>query len=213
MNDPHVVALIYRVEHGNSVDYREAEPLTREEPAFRVDVKDNQARFELKKHYATEEAARNAIEAYIDDWVCHACLEHGLNYFRLQFDEAEILDRNPTSGVRHLGVTFAPLTVGPISATLTVVVPNYPAPPLEVNFSDPDVQTMYQRYMDYRQGKEKLASMANFCLTVLEDATGQKRNKRKAAAEKYQIGLSVLSEVGRLADGKGGSSARKAKGV
>ena len=145
--------------------------------------------------------------------MCHACLEHGLNYFRLQFDEAEILDRNPTSGVRHLGVTFAPLTVGPISATLTVVVPNYPAPPLEVNFSDPDVQTMYQRYMDYRQGKEKLASMANFCLTVLEDATGQKRNKRKASAEKYQIGLSVLSEVGRLADGKGGSSARKAKGV
>ena len=50
MNDPHVVALIYRVEHGNSVDYREAEPLTREEPAFRVDVKDNQARFELKAH-------------------------------------------------------------------------------------------------------------------------------------------------------------------
>ena len=26
MNDPHVVALIYRVEHGNSVDYDKADP-------------------------------------------------------------------------------------------------------------------------------------------------------------------------------------------
>ena len=41
MNDPHVVALIYRVEHENSVDYRETKPLIREEPAFRVEIKDN----------------------------------------------------------------------------------------------------------------------------------------------------------------------------
>ena len=26
MNDPHVVALVYTIEHGPSVDYREAEP-------------------------------------------------------------------------------------------------------------------------------------------------------------------------------------------
>ena len=213
MNDPHVVALIYRVEHGNSVDYGEAQPLIREESAFRVEVKDNQARFELKDHYATEEDARNAIKDYNDDWECHACLEHGLDYFRLLFDEAEIVDRNPTSGVRHLGVTFAPLTVGPISATLTVVVPNYPAPPSEVNFKDSNVKRMYQRYMEYRQGTEKLPGMAQFCLTVLEDSTGMKKNRRPAAAQKYQIDLSVLKKIGALADGKGGSSARKAKGV
>ena len=57
MNDPHVVALIYRVEHGNSVDYREAQPLIREEQAFRVAVKDNQVRFELKDHYGTKGCA------------------------------------------------------------------------------------------------------------------------------------------------------------
>ena len=48
MNDPHVVALIYRVEHGNSVDYREAKPFIRKEPAFPVKIKDNQPPFELK---------------------------------------------------------------------------------------------------------------------------------------------------------------------
>ena len=34
MNDPDVVALIYRVEHGNSVDYREAAPLIRKNRLF-----------------------------------------------------------------------------------------------------------------------------------------------------------------------------------
>ena len=212
MNDPHVVALIYRVEHGNSVDYREANPLVRDEPAFRLEVKDNQARFELKNHYATEKDARNVIRDYIDSWEIDACLEHGPDSFRLQFDKAEIRDRKPTPGIKDVAVTFrsgAPT----MSVALTRCALNYPIPSTEVNFFDPNVQTMYQRYMGYRQGKEPLPSMANFCLTVLEDATGQKRTRRKAAAKKYQIGLSVLSEVGRLADGKGGSSARKAKGV
>lgn len=215
MNDPHVVALIYRVEHGNSVNYGEAQPLIREEPAFRVEVKDNQARFELKDHYTTEEDARNAIKDYIDDWGFDACLEYSPDYFRLEFDSAEIVDRNPpppTPGMKDIAVTFrgAP---GTWSVALTKLAHSYPAPPSGVNFRDPNVQTMHQRYMGYRQGNEPLASMAYFCLTVLEHSTGQKKNRRRAAAKKYQIDLSVLNKIGWLADGKGGPSARKAKGV
>ena len=216
MNDPHVVALFYRVEHGNSVNYREAKPLIREEPAFRVEVQDNQARFELKAHYATEEDARKAVKDYIDDWEFDACLEHSPDYFRLKFDRAQIEDRNPPPprpGVKNIAMTFrgAP---GTWSVALTSVVLNYPAPPSGVHFGDPNVQTMHQRYMGYRRGNEPLASMAYFCLSVLEHSTGQKeKGRRKAAAQKYQINPSVLAEIGKLSSEKGGLDARKGVGV
>lgn len=213
MNDPHVVALIYRVEHGNSVDYREAQPLIREEQAFRVEVKDNQARFELKDHYATEKDARNAIKDYIDDWEFDACLEYGLDSFRLQFERAEIKDRNPTPGVTNLQATFPGFRLGAISATLTVGMPNYPTPPSAVNFRDPNVQTMHQRYMGYRQGNEPLASMAYFCLDVLEHSMGPEKKGRRAAAREYRIAFSVLDRIGRLSSEKGGQFARKGDAV
>ena len=215
MNDPHVVALFYRVEHGNSVNYREAKPLIREEPAFRVEVQDNQARFELKAHYATEEDARKAVKDYIDDWEFDACLEHSPDYFRLKFDRAQIEDRNPPPprpGVKNIAATIRG-GAGTCSVALTKVVLSYPAPPSGVHFGAPDVQTMYQRYMVYRQGKEHLASMAYFCLSVLEHSTGEKSNRRKAAAQKYQIEELVLDRIGKLSSEKGGPDARKADGV
>ena len=213
MNDPHIVALLYRIEHGNTVDYSEAEPLVQDEPLFRLEVKDNQVRFELKEHYATEGEARNAIENFIGNWESHASLERGPDTFRLEFEKSEIIDRNPIPGKSYLRATAS---LGPLKAScsLSIVVPNYPTPPSGVNFNDPDVQTMYQRYIGYRQGKEPLASMANFCLTVLDDMSGQGKNRRKAAAQKYQFQYAVLRRIGELCNNKGGQrGARKADGV
>ena len=61
MHDPHVVALHYRIEHHNSVDYGNTKPLVREERAFRLEVREKKARFELKIHYGTEDDARELI--------------------------------------------------------------------------------------------------------------------------------------------------------
>ena len=77
MNDPHVVALIYGIEHRASVDYEEAESFVCEEPAFRLEVKDKKTRFELKDHYAEESAARESIEEYIRVWEFDVCLNNG----------------------------------------------------------------------------------------------------------------------------------------
>ena len=99
MNDPHVVALIYGIKHDDSVDYEEAEPFVREEPTFRLEVKDKKARFELKDHYAEESVARESIEEYIHVWEFDACLNNGPGSFKLRFDESEIEDRNPTPSV------------------------------------------------------------------------------------------------------------------
>ena len=64
MNDPHVVALYYRVCHNETVDYSEAEQLTIDEPLFDVEVKEGTARFGLKQHCTTEAEAREIVEPF-----------------------------------------------------------------------------------------------------------------------------------------------------
>ena len=216
MNDPHVVSLIFQVKHGSLVDYSQAEPLVLEEPAFWLEVKDKQARFEMKGHYATEDEARKAIEEYICVWELDACLKRrDPDFFRLEFNKSQIIDRS-------LSVHFRAGTPT-VSATLGPVRPNYPVPPSNISL-DANVRTMYQRYMGYRRGHEKLTEMAYFCLTLLENSAqqpplnGQQRRrtsqKRQAAAGKYKIDAAVFNKVGDLCAKKGGpEEARKADGM
>ena len=117
INDPHVVALIYRVDHGDTVAYDEAAPLVREEQAFRLEIEDKRARFVLKDPYATETEAREVIEEYIHIWEFDACLDRGPDFFRLRFHTAEIEDRNPpppTPGAIQLS---ANITIGSLSSS------------------------------------------------------------------------------------------------
>ena len=217
MNDPHVVALIYEIEHDDSVDYEEAEPFVREEPAFRLEVKDRKARFELKDHYAEESAARESIKEYIRVWEFDACLNNGPGSLKLRFDKAEIEDRNPTPGQVsfYASSTFSDLVS---SVTLTRQLTTYPLPPSGLAI-DPDVQTMHDRYMNYRRGLEPLSGMAFFCLTVLEDTAkphypARKIGKREAASRYYRVEKGILDKIGEIASTKGGpSEARKNKGV
>ena len=169
MNDPHVVALLYRVKHSESIDYSEAQPLVLDKPAFLLEVKDNQARFELKEHYATEGEAREAIEEYIRAWEFHACLENGPDAFGLKFQKAEILDRNPTPGVLSIRGTLIRRTRQTFRQTHPSRFRNYPSPPTAIRI-DADVQTMFDRCMNHRRGGEPLPGTAYFCLTRLEYA-------------------------------------------
>ena len=220
MNDPQVVSLIFGIEHGSLVDYSQAEPLVREEPAFRLEVKDKQARFEMNRHYATEDEARKAIEEYIRIWESDACLRHrDPDFFQLVFNQSQIIDRYPGPGL-SLQIKAGTPTV---SATLAPVRPNYPVPPSNIDL-DPNVQTMYQRYMGYRRDHERLTQLAYCCLTLLENSAQQpppnvqrrRRTlpKRQAAAGKYRIDAAVLNRVGDLCANKGGpEEARKADGI
>ena len=73
-----------------------------------------------------------------------------------------------------------------------------------------DVLLMLGRYEDLCEEREKLPSVAQFCLTMLEKLAGG----RPKAAKKFAIGKKVLNRVGTLADEKGGRAmARKAKGI
>ena len=139
MHDPHVATVIYKIEHGPSVDYSEAKPLDREETNFRVQITNEEVRFEFKEHYATEDAARKAIEDYIRAWEFDAGLRRGPDYFKLKFDRAQIEDRNPTPGAACVHFRAGVPTV---TIRATASSPCYPQPPSGAMLITPDVQTM-----------------------------------------------------------------------
>ena len=157
MNDPHVVALLYTIEPGLSVDYRKAKPLDHEEASFRVKITNQQIRFEFKEHYATEDAARKAIEDYVRAWEFSACLANRPDSFKLKFDYAQIEDRKPTPGVVTVNARPVRWEMKVGEPTVVVSPPCYPPPPSGLKLT-PDVQTMYERYMGYLQGREPLPS-------------------------------------------------------
>ena len=76
MNDPYVVSLIYRVEHGDTVNYEKTEPLHLENSEFCLTVENKQAKFDLKNYFATESEAREAMNAHVRAWKFDACLRH-----------------------------------------------------------------------------------------------------------------------------------------
>ena len=208
MNDPHVVALEYRIEHGPAIDWSRAAPLNIEEDSFDVRAENGRIRFSLKEHYASEDEARLVVEAdYIPNWEFHVGLVRGPNAFRLRFDSAEIVDRNPSPGPPTLRAhaSFGPITA---KADLARKPRAFPDPPRAGIRRSPDVDSMFRRYMGYLEGREPLSAMAYFCLTVLEKMGGS----RSKAAVRFGISENVLDRIGKLSATKGGPSARKAIG-
>ena len=207
MNDPHVIALNYRINHGDTIDYSEAESLDRDESGFILTVDDKKVRFEFKEHYATVEQARDSLVEYIRLWEFDATLRYSNpDSFRLEFVKAEVVDRNPASDAVRLSAKIEIRGMG--SAKLTTSVRKYPLPPSGIALNS-DIETMHQRYLRCCQDREPLATMAYFCLTVIKKNAGRRDN----AASKYKISRNLLDRIACLSTKKGGSEARKAKGL
>ena len=215
MNAPHVEALIFRIEHGPAVSYSDgAPPIEHEEPGFRVTLRDRTVRFELKEHHATREEALERVRPYVRNWEMDAGLNERPGNFRLEFQEAEVIDRSPpppTPGITNIGATIT-VPTPTVRASLSVVSPSYPPPTsgLTLKTDDPDVATMYHRLFGYYAGREPLPSMAYFCLTVLESHF----SGRRAAAKGSHIDMAVLNKIAELSSTKGGEgTGRKAGAV
>ena len=210
---PCVKALYYIVEHDPSIDYSRAEPLCRQEPSFDVSVEDEKVCFTMRQHHPTEAEAQDAVSAYIAAWEFEAGLKYGPNKFHLRFEYADIEDRNPNTGkvyIRAKPIRFH-VTVG--EAQGTAGAPYYPSPPSTTITLSPDVRSMYDRYLGYREGREPLPSMTYFCLNILENRWRSCRGARNKAAKHYRIDKTVLDKLAELSSTKGGVGARKAEGV
>ena len=207
MNDPHVVALIYEIEHDSSVDYSEAEPVDHEEDPFRILIEDKSIRAEMKEHHATESAALEVVEPYLRSWEMDAALRGHPDEFRLKFDRSVIVDRNPTPGVVGLAATIraGETDISGNSYRGQALSPNRRLG-WTLNSNDREVVTLFNRFERYLNRREPLPSMAYFCLTVLE---GMCNGNRTEAAKRYGIGKSVLDSFGRLASHKGGPDAAR----
>ena len=92
MADSRMAALTYRIEHGGSVAYDDPPPFERDEPRFRLEVKEGTARFEFKEPLAAKRTAQAAVAEYIDSWQMSADLETGPNSLLLAFVDAEFVD-------------------------------------------------------------------------------------------------------------------------
>lgn len=210
MNDPYVVALLYKFVPESTVDYSRAEPLNHEEAAFHLTVEGDEARFDMKGQYATKEAAREAVEPFICRWKFYARLQPDSRSFDLRFDEALIEDRNPTPGVVTASARPANWEFSTGRAGGTAHVRRYPVPPAVTLAITADVKSAYSRYRGYLAGEEPLPSMAYFCITVMKHAASQEGVR---PTDQYRISRKVLKRAQRLASRKGGSLARKADGT
>lgn len=223
MNDPHVESLHYKVMHEDSVNYDRAELLEFETAEFRLQVEEGNVTVWPNAHFPEKDEARAIIEPFIRRWEFDAAVERGAKEFRLKFDYADVIDRNPTPGVVTANARPVNWNVSVSTPTVVVGRGHYPTPPSGslMDPANPDAQSMLQRLEGYRQGKEPLGDMAYFCVTVIERAgsnslgsSGSLDNGSRAEATKYfHISKSLLNEVARLSTDKGGSLARKAKGT
>ena len=169
------------------------------------------ARFEFKQHFATEREARASIAQYIESWQMNADLDRGPGSFRLAFQGADIVDRQPPSDGVSLRMS-ARAGAPRVSARLQAVSRHYPEPPADCNFQHPDVKAMHIRYLGFRKNEEPLASMAYFCLTVLEHSV-QPPRRREKAARRWRIDRAALDRIAALSSTRGGTAARKAEGI
>ena len=220
MNDPHVAALHYWVNHDDSVDYDDAEPMEWENEQFRLHVNKRQVIITPKNHYASKEEAKAAVESLIRHWEFEAALDSGSSRFSLGYSGADVIDRNPAPpppGVVNLSFT-ARSGHPTVSMRVSVGRPSYPSPPSGqvLNVDAPVVQAMRSQLDMYHQRRLTLAPMAYFCLTTLKDSapkTADRTNKDKATGDHYAISRKVLVQVRRLSSAKGGVEARKGDGV
>jgi hypothetical protein len=170
-------------------------------------VKEEYATFAMKAHCSTEQEARARLEPFIKRWELAAVLKRGPGEFGLEFEKAQVIDRQPSAGIvlyaetAKFGTTFYP-------ATLTLGRNSYPSVAENIAI-DPDVEVMCRRYALYREGKDTLAAMAYFCLTVIESSAGN----RSAIKSRFGVSISVTSTLGRLSSEHGGMTARKSDGV
>ena len=220
MNDPHVAALHYWIEHGDSVDYDNAEPLDYEDEMAEVHVAKRELILRPREHYASTQEARSALENFIRKWEFDAAVEAGTKHFQLKYMDAEVIDRNPTPpppGVVQLSAKFRG-GIGQLRARLSVRKVKYPNPPegIELNPDDPTAIVMLSHLDRYHERREPLAAMTYFCLTAMWDsakaATGT-TNAKEAVRRYYAITPNLQGKVSDLSTNKGGSEARKYDGL
>ena len=209
MNDPHVKALYYWVNHDDSVDYDDADPLEHEHELFHLQVNSRQVTIEPKHHYSTQEEAFAAVEGFIRHWEFEAALHSGSSRFSLSYMYADVIDRNPVPPPPGTVDAKATIRSGPptVSAKVRAGRKTYPGVPVggDLNLNGAVVQAMLYQLDMYHKRRALLGPMAYFCLTTLQDSVPQGDGDADTRTRNYyRISRRVLRQVRNLCSNKGG---------
>jgi hypothetical protein len=208
VRNPKVQRLYYEITGGQDLTYDHPPDLEFTNDIGHFRTEDGTLCVEPIPHFHRESEARAVVEAYLDLWTRWANLQaQMLGILSFKFLRSEIIDLDPpapgesqTIYLETAGISFSSGEV-----TIHISRKSYPAAP-ELTCMGADVESAYQRWMGYKEGREPLQSMSYFVLTLVESV-----GSRQAAASYYKIEKAVLSEIGRLASTKGSSvDARKA---
>jgi hypothetical protein len=211
MYDPHVEALTYRFIAHPDILFTNTTPQDWTTTAFIARLEDGILTVTPSQHFADPDQARSVIESGLRAWEIYAGLNlGGVEAFRFEYQSARVIDRDPPSDEPEARVTH--VTSIAADARLVRNESEYPQPPggFATSF---EVETMWGRWWGYRQGREPLAAMAYFCLTVLEkNVGGDGRAARQGIASRYEVDKRVLDKLGDLTGDVGDLSggARKA---
>jgi hypothetical protein len=197
--DPHVESLVYRLKTSEAVAFVDPPPLDYEDDAFTGRLESGRLTMTMKEHHASAESARKRVSAFLRAWELDLALRQRRPEISFEYDTATVIDRNPPPpGSRVIEVAGTAIGIASVAARLTVGRRQYPVPPS--NFAaSPDVETLWGRYAGYLDGREPISSMANFCLSLVE----QKGSGRKGAAKMLGIQFAILHTLGGLTATKG----------
>ena len=205
MRDPHVESLRYRLKTSATTIYKNppAVKFTRNE--FECYLKDGVLTCRMREHFPTVEEAQRVVEDFLHSWEIKTALELRRDAMKFQFEDSHVIDRNPpppgSSEFNYVSNSGGLKFTGSVTSIHSITLREYPDPPIDFTVT-PDVETLWQRYNNYLDGKEPLPAMAYFCLTLIENKAGGKK-KRESAAKLFLIDEKILSMLGNLTTNRG----------
>lgn len=209
MNDPHVESLTYEARAAaENISYGEPRPLDFANDIGDFRLADSVLTVAMAEHYADVESARHVVDQYLRSWEVQTDLTANPGQIKFTYKTANVIDRDPPPpGSKNVIVAVGTASIAAVTcnATVSITCGQYPDPPAEF-CSTPDVELFHARWLQYREGKQPLQTMAYFVLHALESIPGG----RQAAASRYSISRNVLKKIGELSSYKGDAmTARK----
>ena len=206
MRDPHVKSLRYKLKTHATTIYKNPPAVKVVRAEFECLLNDGVLTCHMREHYPAVGEARRVVEDFLHSWEIKTELEMGRGEMQFKFEDSQVIDRDPPppGSPKIVRVSGTVNITSNVSGILHIKRRKYPDPPTVFTVT-PDVETLWQRYNNFLDGKEPLPSMANFCLTLIESkANGKvKKRKRKFAANLFLIDEPILNMLGNLTANRG----------
>lgn len=210
MSNSYVECLYYTIKAGDGIFFENSNPIEKKLDNFELRLEGNDLECKMIKKYTKVEDARKEVECYLKAWEKYSILKSGFKVIEFMYNRAIINTLDSSEDLNGVSKIIKKSGVFEVCGTVNIIVEKkiYLEPPQYFQLNE-NVEILQNRYEDYLRGKEKLPSMAYFCVTLIERDAGNRRQ----AAEKYKINKKVLDKLAELSSNKGDLEidARKAK--